>query len=269
MLPAALPLAEEIAAWLSERTVDVWMCTPRRGAPEGFCAADTDLVITLGGDGTILRSMPLTAPLALPVFGINLGRVGFLTECAPEGWQQPLTRVLSGEGWIEERTMLYVTLVRAGDVIAEDHALNDAVISRGGLARTIRLLAYVDGVPLTRYVADGLILATATGSTAYAYAVGGPILPPWLDNLLLAPAAPHLSFARPLVFSPDTIIEVEVRSEQPGMLTVDGRSEGELLHGDRVRIARSPLMARFLRLRQPDDFYRTLVERLTPHNGVQ
>lgn len=268
-LTTSLPLAQEIAGWLREQGVAAWICTPQQGTPEGFCAADTDLLITLGGDGTILRAMPLTAPLDVPVFGINLGRVGFLTECAPEDWQGALSRVLRGEGWVEERTMLDVTLLRAGEAIAQDHALNDAVVSRGGLARTIRLVAHVDGVPITRYVADGLILATATGSTAYAYAVGGPILPPWLDNLLLVPAAPHLSLSRPLVLNAEAVVEVEVQTQTPGMLTVDGRSEGQLLDGDRVRIERSSLLARFLRLRHRDDFYRSLVERLTPHNGVE
>jgi NAD+ kinase len=186
----------------------------------------------------------------------------------PERWQQVMSRILAGEGEIEKRLMLQVDLLREGDVIAQDVALNDAVISRGALARTLRLEASVDDAKLTRYVADGLILATATGSTAYSYAVGGPILPPWIDNILLVPIAAHLSLDRPLVLSDEAVIDIVVHTEVPGMLTVDGRlSGGELQEGDRVRISRSTLRAHFLRLRSRGDFYRTLVERLTPRNG--
>ncbi len=231
-----------------------------------MCPA-SDLIVTLGGDGSILRAMQRAAPSATPLLGINMGRVGFLTETQPEDWQATLQRVLAGEGWIESRMMLRATLKRQEQVIEQEDALNDAVVSRGALARTVRLKTSIDGTALTRYVTDGLILATPTGSTAYAYAVGGPILPPWLDNILIVPAAPHLSLERPLVLDANAIIEVEVHTDIPGMLTVDGRMEGELLDGDVVRIERSPLKARFLRLRDRNDFYRSLVARLTPRNG--
>lgn len=261
---ATLPVAEEIVVWLEQRG-----CRATRYSRDEDTTGcpPSDLVITLGGDGSILRATQQAAPTATPILGINMGRVGFLTETAPEDWQATLERVLAGEGWIETRMMLRVTLSRDGQGIAQEHALNDAVISRGALARTVRLKTFVDGAELTRYVADGLILATPTGSTAYAYAIGGPILPPWLDNILVIPAAPHLSLERPLVLNADAVIEVEVSTEVPGMLTVDGRMEGELHHGDVVRIERSPLKAHFLRLRSRNDFYRTLVARLTPRNG--
>ena len=260
----ALPLVEEIAAWLDGQGLTTWICT-RNQHPTLHNPAD--LLLTLGGDGSILRAIQQIAPAGIPLLGINLGRVGFLTEATPDTWQGVLARVLAGEGWIEERTMLRVTLFRCGEAIAVEHALNDAVVSRGALARTVRLTAHIDGARLTRYVTDGLILSTATGSTAYAYAVGGPILPPWLDNILVVPAAPHLSLERTLVLDANAIVEVEVQTEIPGMLTVDGRMEGELFTGDLVRVERNTLTARFLRLRSRDDFYRTLVARLTPRNG--
>jgi len=198
-----------------------------------------------------------------------MGRVGFLTEAPPDAWEEALSHILNGEGWIEARTMLRVTLLRAEETIAQEDAVNDAVISRGALARTVRLETSVDGAFLTRYVADGLILSTATGSTAYAYATGGPILPPWLNNILIVPAAPHLSLERPLVLDANAVVEIKVDTSMPtpGMLTVDGRMEGELLHDDVVRVERSPLEACFLRLRSRNDFYRTLVARLAPRNG--
>ncbi len=262
---AALPLAQKIAAWLEAREIAGWIC-PRDRHPS-FCET-SDLLVTLGGDGSILRAMQQAVPAQTPVLGINLGRVGFLTEAPPDDWEAALTKVLNGEGWVEERTMLSVSLLHDDEVLVRDEALNDAVVSRGALARTVRLKTYVDGAYLTRYVTDGLILASATGSTAYAYAAGGPILPPWLENLVLVPAAPHLSMDRPLVLDPGAVVEVEVHTDVSGMLTVDGRLAGELTDGDRVRVERSSLKARFLRLRDRNDFYSTLVERLSPRNGA-
>jgi len=266
---ASIPLAQEIAAWLESRGVSSWLCSTHERPADGACLFKSDLLITLGGDGTILRAAPLTAPLGIPLLGLNLGRVGFLTECEPEHWVEVLERILANEGSVEERMMLQVTHLREGAMRAREFALNDAVISRGALARTVHLLTTIDGAVMTEYVADALILATATGSTAYSYAVGGPILPPWLDNIVVAPVAAHLSLDRPLVLNAQAVIEITVRATIPGMVTVDGRLVGELLEGDCVRVERSPLKARFLRLRNRADFYRTLVARLSPRNSVE
>ena len=266
---ASIPLAQEIAAWLESRGVSSWRCSTHERPADGACLFKSDLLITLGGDGTILRAAPLTAPLGIPLLGLNLGRVGFLTECEPEHWVEVLERILANEGSVEERMMLQVTHLREGAMRAREFALNDAVISRGALARTVHLLTAVDDAVMTEYVADALILATATGSTAYSYAVGGPILPPWLDNIVVAPVAAHLSLDRPLVLNAQAVIEITVRATIPGMVTVDGRLVGELLEGDCVRVERSPLKARFLRLRNRADFYRTLVARLSPRNSVE
>jgi len=257
-------LAHEIAAWLQARKVASWTCTTLDYTEHCPVA---DLIVTLGGDGSILRVAQRAAPVGTAILGINLGRVGFLTEAAPDAWQTTLQRVLDGEGAIEARMMLCVSLLRGGVGDAQEQALHDAVISRGALARTVRLLASIDGAFVARYVADGLILATPTGSTAYAYAVGGPILPPWLENIVLIPAAPHLSLERPFVLDAEAVVEVRVETEMEGMLSVDGRMEGELHNGDIIRVERSAIKARFLRLRSRNDFYDTLVERLTPHNG--
>jgi len=261
----SLPLAHEIEGWLrSTHDIGVWRC-PISTCRESFQPAD--LLITLGGDGSILRVAQTAAPAGIPILGINLGRVGFLTETPPEHWQDTLAQVLEGRAGVESRMMLCVTLVREGAAIALEHALNEAVVSRGALARTVRLHTAIDGAMMTRYVADGLILATSTGSTAYAYAAGGPILPPWLDNIVLVPTAPHLSFERPVVLDATSVIEVRVETRIPGMLSVDGRMEGELADGDVVRVVRSSIRARFLRLRNRSDFYQTLVNRLIPRNG--
>jgi NAD+ kinase len=261
----ARPLTERIAAWLTARGIRAWSCT----MPEyAGMAEPADLLVTLGGDGSILRAAQRAAPSGTPILGINLGRVGFLTEGTPQGWESTLQRVLDGEGEIEARMMLSVSLLRDGILTAQEQALNDAVVSRGALARTVRLHTSIDGAFMTRYVADALILATPTGSTAYAYAAGGPILPPWLDNFVVVPAAPHLSMERPVVLNADAIIEVAVETQIPGMLSVDGRMEGELLNGDVVRVERSATKARFMRLRSRSDFYTSLVERLVPRNDT-
>ena len=264
-LETARPLAEQIAGWLKARGVRGWTCP----MPDYASSQErADLLITLGGDGSILRAAQHAAPSGTPILGINLGRVGFLTEGTPQGWEHTLQRVLDGEGEVETRMMLSVTLLREGILMAREQALNDAVVSRGALARTVRLHTSIDGAFMTRYVADALILATPTGSTAYAYAAGGPVLPPWLDNFVVVPAAPHLSMERPVVLDADAVIEVAVDTDIPGMLSVDGRMEGELLDGDVVRVERSETRARFLRLRSRGDFYTTLVERLVPRNGA-
>lgn len=265
----SVPLAREIAAWLEARGIGAWLCSTHDKPSDAACVLRTDLLLTLGGDGTILRAAPLAAPLGIPILGLNLGRVGFLTECDPDQWPEVLERILADEGSIEERMMLQMTHLRGGAMRAREFALNDAVISRGALARTVHLLTAIDGALLTEYVADALILATATGSTAYSYAVGGPILPPWLDNIVMAPVAAHLSLDRPLVLNAQAVIEITVRTAIPGMVAVDGRLAGELLEGDCVRVERSPLKARFLRLRSRADFYRTLVTRLSPRKHIE
>jgi NAD+ kinase len=261
----SLPLAEEIARWLAARGIGTWRCSTAEYNED--IDAHADLLLTLGGDGSILRVARCAAPAGLPILGINLGRVGFLTESQPDAWKETLQRVLAGEGDVEARMMLSVQLCREGKCVAQEHALNDAVISRGALARTVRLYTSIDGAFMTRYVADGLILSTPTGSTAYAYAVGGPILPPWVENIVLIPAAPHLSLDRPFVLDAAAEVEVRLETEISGMLSVDGRMEGELQDGDVVRVERSAVRTRFLRLRSRNDFYDTLVERLTPRNG--
>ncbi len=264
-LEASPRLAEEIAHWLAVRGIESWPCSV-----ESLIDGDVprpDLMLSLGGDGTILRAIHRTAGMEIPVLGINLGRIGFLTEASPQNWSVVLDQVLAGQGWLEQRTMLRASIYRGETLLYEGDALNDAVISRGAQARTVKLVTRVDGAFLTRYVADGLILATATGSTAYAYAVGGPVLPPWLHNLVLVPAAPHLSLDRPLVLDAGSTVEVIVHTALPGMLTLDGQEAGELVEGDRVVASRSPLRAHFWRLGNRDDFFKTLVARLTPRNG--
>jgi NAD+ kinase len=216
----------------------------------------------------MLRGGRLTAPWQIPVLGVDLGRLGFLVEAQPEEWQAVLDRVLAGDYWIEERMMLHVEHRRARERLGEYEALNEAVVSRGALARPVRLRTMVDGAELTTYVADGLILATPTGSTAYALAAGGPILPPELKNILLIAIAPHLSIDRAIVLPQGAAVEVIVHTDHQAILSSDGQVEVPLLAGDRIGVRMSDHSARFVRLRPPGYFYASLMARMLPSPPV-
>ncbi len=267
-MPAAQMLAEEICAWAETRGCAARSAPNKADDRAGLTGwlEGLDLLVTLGGDGSILRAVRVAAPCGTPILGINLGRVGFLTEADPDGWQGVLERVLAGEGWIEERMMLRELARRGGQPLSEADALNDVVVGRGARARVVQLVTRVDGGELATYVADGLIVATATGSTAYALAAGGPVLPPELRNILLVPVAPHLSMERPVVLAQGVSVQITVAGERPAVLTVDGEVRAELESGDEVTVGASPHVARFWRVQDPAYFYRTLVARLVPRS---
>jgi NAD+ kinase len=224
-----------------------------------------DMIVVLGGDGSMLRTGTLAAQRAIPILGVNLGRLGFLGEVQPEDWPETLDRVLDGHYWIEERMMLHVEHRRDGQVLGSYEALNEAVVGRGALARPVRLKTLIDGGELTTYVADGLIVATPTGSTAYALAAGGPILPPELKNILLIPIAPHLSIDRAIVLPQGTTVEVIARTDHQAILSADGQYEVELQDGDRVVAQMSAYQTRFVRVRARNYFYISLMQRMQ-HN---
>jgi NAD+ kinase len=262
-LPESLDLAQEMAHYLEERGVSPWLCSAWDEDEVARRVSDLDLLITLGGDGTILRAARIAAEQSVPILGLNLGRVGFLAEMEVEDWQEKLQRVLAGEYWLEERMMLQAELRREGNAASwAGEALNEFVVGRGTLARIVRLATFIDGEYLTTYAADGLIVATATGSTAYALAVGGPILPPELKNKLLIPIAPHLCLDRAVILSQGARVEVQVSTDHRAILTVDGQFDVELRDGDRVVITASPHACRFIRTQDKAYFYRTLMDRL-------
>ncbi|MCS7282527.1 MAG: NAD(+)/NADH kinase [Anaerolineae bacterium] len=264
--PGAAPLAEAIAAWLRKQGVRVWE-TDRLDPGVASEVAAVDLLVTLGGDGSILRAARLAAGHLTLILGINLGRMGFLTETEPDRWPEVLSRVLEGKYWVEERMMLRARAFREETLLAEGEALNDVVVGQGTLGRVVRLEARVDGDLLTTYVADALIIATPTGSTAYALAAGGPIMPPQQRNILLVPVAPHLSLDRAVVLAEGVQVQVVVRGHSPAAFTLDGELTAPLAPGDRVEVAASPHVARFARVRERDYFYRTLMERLVPREA--
>jgi len=261
-LPESVGLVEEIAQYLEERGVSSWQCSAWEEEEIACHVGELDLLITLGGDGTILRAARGAARHSVPILGLNLGRVGFLAEMEPEDWREKLQRVLKGEYWLEERAMLRAEHRRGRNTLGDFEALNDVVIGRASFARVVRLATHVDGSYLTTYVADGLIVATATGSTAYALAVGGPILPPELKNFLLIPIASYLSLDRAIVLSEGAKVEVEVSTDHHAILTVDGQIHTELKDADRVVVVASPHTCHFIRLQDKGYFYRNLMNRL-------
>jgi len=219
----------------------------------------SDLVIALGGDGTMLRAGHVCAPLNIPLLGINHGNFGFLIELGPHEWQQYLPRLASGQYSLEKRMLLQVQLRRGEEVLGRWPALNEAMVGRGRVVRPVHLRASLDGHPLTTYVSDGVIVATPTGSTAYALAAGGPILPPTLRNLLLLPVAPHLSVERALVLSEGASISVQLERGDEAVLSVDGQPPEAMQLGDWVDVRASEHSLSFVRFREASYFYQRLL----------
>ncbi|MBF8267319.1 MAG: kinase [Dehalococcoidia bacterium] len=264
-IPRAKLLAHQLAEKLgSERPS--WVL-PTAEVEEQGPPLSTSLIITVGGDGTILRAAQLAAPRGIPLLGVNLGRVGFMTELGADEALSRIGEYLSGQARLEERTMLQARVVseRAGDAAALPfQALNDVVVGRASVSRLVHLEVRIDGALLTTYRADAVIVATATGSTGYSISAGGPILHPQSRDLLLNPLATHLGLGTALVLPPNSVVEVTIRSDYQAVLSVDGRTDLALEPGETVEVKRSPYIARFLRSQPPNHFYAALTERLSP-----
>ncbi|HEY49377.1 MAG TPA: NAD(+)/NADH kinase [Dehalococcoidia bacterium] len=259
-IEAAGDLAQQMAKVVGALDVDVWTCSAWDEDRAREQVEGTDIVICLGGDGTILRASRVASPLSIPILGVNLGRIGFMTELNDADALSRVPDFIKGKGWVEERAMLQSEL-EASDKPAF-YALNDVVIGRGAMCRLIRIKAAVYGELLTTYKCDGLILATATGSTAYALAAGGPILHPHSGEILMKPIAAHLSFGTALVLPADATVELEVNTTHQAMLSIDGQVEVPLSDGDIIRVKRSPHVTRLLRAQRPMFFYGTLMRKL-------
>jgi len=217
---------------------------------------NTDYLVVLGGDGTLLRSARQAAPGGVPVLGVNMGRLGFLTEVDVPELFPALERLIKGEYMIEERMMLEARVYRQGSLVEQSIALNDAVITKNALARLIFLETCVDQEYFTTYPADGLIIATPTGSTAYSLSAGGPLVTPQMELMLVTPICPHSLWARPLVIGADSQVKVGVLSGQGEiMLTMDGQYGFKLQQKDTVMVNRSSFRARFICLQERSFFY--------------
>lgn len=263
MNKAAYPLAQELKDFLGQRGVSAWLCSAWE-KEEAECQLDgTDLILTVGGDGTILRAAQVAVSHYIPITGVNLGRLGFMTELGVEEAKDRLGALLAGEGWIDERAMLQAELLAPGSKTGSVfHALNDVVVARGEVARMIRVGTSVDGKPLTTYKADGVIVATATGSTGYSLSAGGPILYPQSQDFLLLPILPHLSSEYALVLPAAAVVNLKLIVTHQATLSIDGHINLPASDGATIRIKRSAHRTRFLRIHPETSFYGTLERKL-------
>lgn len=222
---------------------------------------DPDLIVAFGGDGTIIRVARLASRFAVPLLGINLGRVGFLAEMTPEVLHLKVDEVAEGRFWIEERAMLNVDACIDG-VPFRLLCLNEIAVARGIAPRAIHVKTMLDDEEFMTYTADGVLVATATGSTAYSLAAGGPILYPESPDFVITPVAPHLHIGRSMIVPHDTVVCLELASDRPAVVSVDGTEEHNLRIHDRVEVRRSELSARFARLGARRYFYAAIADRL-------
>ncbi len=256
VLPAAARLADACGAAGIGLTAEPWLAQAigdARVTASEDVAQSADLLIVLGGDGTLLRAVPDAVRYGLPLCGINLGRVGFLTEIEPTEISGALRALAEGSYQLERRMLLSVTPPDGQPLLA----LNDAVISRGAHGRVIALEASLNGQRIDQYVADGLVVSTPTGSTAYSLSAGGPVVAPDVPCLVLAPICPHTLRARPMVLPADGAVRLAVRDVPEGetaILTIDGRHAATLSAGDAVTVARAAQAVSFVRLQRPDFF---------------
>ncbi len=254
--PEAVALTEDARSWLEARGHRAWM-TPDDARALGLkhLAAEmwpgsADLVLSLGGDGTILRTFQLLDGAPSPVIGVNVGMLGYLTEVESPMMPVALERFVAGDFEIEQRMMLAVSVDRVSDDRGRAttwRSLNEAVLEKHESGHTVRLQVGIEGAPFTTYAADGLIIATPTGSTAYSLSARGPIVSPTHRAMVLTPVSPHMLFDRSLVLDPDQAVEVEVLGHRPVDLAVDGRKVASLVEGDTVRCLAAAEAAMFVR----------------------
>lgn len=265
----ALDYARQVIAWLDGRGVSVRV--DERGAA-ALCrndlAADsslmvaTDLIITLGGDGTILAASHMAAPAGIPILGVHMGRFGFIAETDPEDLPNHLDHILAGNVAVQERTMVRGTVIRGTERIHSAAGLNDIVISKGARARMLHFQIAFGDETVATYPADGVVVSTPTGSTAYALSAGGPLLEPTVQALLVVPICPHTLAARSLVVPPEEVLRFQIESDEGEVLFIADSDRVVPLHtGDQVEISRAEFSARIVTLHRAT-FYRKIRDRL-------
>ena len=262
IIEAAQVKANELRRFLDSRGVSVWLYSAWEGDEARAQVDGTDLILTVGGDGTMLRAAQVVVPRSTPITGVNLGKLGFMTELSAEEALEKLPSLLSGEGWIDERTMLEVEFSASEQKPCIFHALNDVVVARGAVARVVYIETSIGGQHLTTYKGDGVIVATATGSTGYSLAAGGPILYPQAKDFLLVPIAPHLSSSYAMVLSQAAVVRLCITTVHQATLNIDGHINMPVSSGSIITVKRSPNTTRFLRIHPETYFYSSLEERL-------
>jgi len=266
--PEVLKITRQIVDWLEDHGKKVLVTaagsTPVKiiSCSEKELAEQADCVIVLGGDGTLLSCARTIGVLGKPIFGVNLGQLGFLTEIELPDLTPALERLISGEFRIEERMMIQAEVFRNGEIICNFYCLNDAVITKGAFARLIRLEISVNNEYVDTYPADGLIISTPTGSTAYSLSAGGPLVAPNLELMIVTPICPHTLYSRSVVVDKDSEVKVKIHVTQAEvMLTLDGQSGIQLMPHDQIVVRKAPFTAKFLKLNQRN-FYEILRQKL-------
>jgi NAD+ kinase len=255
----AIAFSLKLEKFLSARGIATWLCSAWE--PEkARCQVDgTDLLVSIGGDGTILRTARMVLPESVPILGINLGKLGFMAELKAAEAMDKLPALLNGKGRIEERAVLEAELPSQGKTF---RALNDVFVGRRSLSRLVSIKCKIDGTALTTYRADGVIVATASGSTGYSLAAGGPILHPQAKEIVLRPVCAHFTLDKSLVLPAKTKIEFTVITTHEAMLSIDGQTEVQLNSGDQIKVKLSSHTAKFLRVNSRTHFYKSLDAKL-------
>jgi NAD+ kinase len=257
-VPRAPKLAEDIGDLMRQRGMSAAACQVEHEARSVACIGGADLIVTLGGDGTLLRAAHFAAVPGIPILGVNLGKLGFLCDMGPENVLTELPSYLDGNYQMEERLMLQVHHNRGDSTLSSGHALNDVVVGHASIASLVRVHAFVNGNLLTTFAADGVIVATPSGSTAYSFAAGGPIVHPADQHLLLTPISPHKPRFGSFVAPSSAVITLELDSAVPVVMSIDGADEIPMASGDVIEVRESPYRTRLLRRDSERYFFQAL-----------
>lgn len=260
--PAAQELADAMERLLVQAGVKVWRGIVPDNGEFSRAVGECEMVFALGGDGTILQAANIASVHRVPIVGVDFGRFGFLAEISPQDTLANLPRFVHGEHWVEERAMLQAELLRNEEKVGQFQALNDIVVGRAFLSGVIEVMLKIDGEYVTTYIGDGLIVSTATGSTAYNLATNGPVLAPELRAIVLAAIAPHLSLLGHLVVPRTSIITLHVGTRKGASVTIDGQPDFQIEDKDVLTVTNSPNSAYFARLQSKTYFYQNLANRL-------
>jgi NAD+ kinase len=262
LVPATQTKAQEIADYIKSQGIQVWTLSSWDRDKAITRLDGTDLILTTGGDGTILRSAQVALQSQIPIVGINMGTLGFMTELSADEALSRIPEILAGQGWIDERALLEAAVEENSHPQIVYYALNDVVVARGAIARLVQIKASIDDKTITTYRADGVILSTATGSTGYSLAAGGPILYPQSQDCLLVPIVPHLGLNYGLVLPHFSHISLQLFTNTQATLSIDGHINLPVSNATVINVKVSAKKIRFLRIHPQDYFFETLEERL-------
>ena len=251
--------ARSLYDFLRGKGIKCWVQSSWDEAGARDALGDSDLVVSVGGDGTVLRVARIIFPLGIPIVGVNFGNLGFMTELEAEEARDKLELIIGGQGWIDERVMLQARVNNSGHTF---HALNDVVVGRGKFLRLINIDVSLDGDFFSTYRADAVIISTSTGSTGYLLAASGPVMYPESRDIVMKAVCPHLNMDKAIVLPPSTRIGLKVFTNHDAIVSMDGQVEETLQNGTEIEVSLVEKTTRFLRLRDRKSFYRTLTAKL-------